>query len=130
MDAVEFLKEKKRMCDFFWCNGGYRSCAKCGLYSRNNYTKQGCDIFVYEHPQNAVEVVKKWSEEHPRKTLLQDFLEKYPNAKIDPDGTPDFCPSALGYYGIDECVGEFCVNYCKECWGRYIDEVEPIGGDE
>lgn len=122
MDAVEFLKEKDRMCDLF--RNGNTTCEKCKLSFRNNSKDLTCNIFVSRYPQEAVKIVEKWSEEHPKKTLLQDFLEKYPNAKIESDGTPEFCPSALGYkscYSCDIYSDDFVMCDCKECWGTYID---------
>lgn len=86
---------------------------------------------MYERPEEAVKIVEKWSEEHPRKTLLQDFLEKYPNAKIESDGTPGFCPNALGYRDIEICLDDDPnTTCCDKCWGRCIDDVELIGGNK
>lgn len=54
------------------------------------------------------------------KTILDDFLEKYPKSPLDDeDGTPEVCPTQLGYE-ID------CSRMtCKECWSRPLNEVQP-----
>lgn len=86
MDAVEFLKEYHRMCKSV-------DCIKCGLYHLNNETGSNCSEYIEAHPDKAVQIVEQWSKEHPRKTRLQDFLEKYPNAEISSKGVPTrFCP--------------------------------------
>lgn len=42
-------------------------------------------------PNRALRLRKKH-----KKTMLEDFYEKYPNAPIDFDGTPIMCPSYVG----------------------------------
>ena len=49
------------------------------------------------------------------KTLKDDLLEKYPNAKMYDNGLPQACAAKL--YGVS-CVkkGHFCD--CVACWDR------------
>ena len=64
-----------------------------------------------------------WSQEHPRKTMLQDFLEKYPYAKLRNDGTPEgICPDILGY----EDGESWCDRKCVKCWNRPLEEYTNI----
>ena len=35
--------------------------------------------------------VERWTEEHPQRTRLEDFKEKYPHAMMETDGTPTIC---------------------------------------
>ena len=58
-------------------------------------------------------------EEHPRKTFLQDFLEKYPKAPLDRDGTPRACPEIFGYLPLDYV--ERCGGDCIACWNQPLD---------
>lgn len=60
----------------------------------------------------------------PRKTLLDDLREKYPNYHHDiGDTTPTICPCGLGYEELEEGIP--CpANSCEECWNRPLDEVE------
>lgn len=65
----------------------------------------------------CVERVEQWSKEHPQRTRLQDFREKYPNALLYYDGTPKPCCSDLGY--CKECPE---VTTCEECWNMPVEE--------
>lgn len=116
MDAVKFLKERKRMCDSFGdsCRTG------CQIYIRAD--SMMCSDFQSKCPEQTVEIVEKWSEEHPQKTIKDDFFEKFPNANKLCDGIPDACAAKLGY--VSECTYQNCEDFCKECWNRPLDEVK------
>lgn len=107
MDAVEFLKEANRMC----CSLG---CGKCELDSI------GCNIMgLGANPCDVVQSVEKWAKEHPRKTMAQDFFEKYPNAPRTEYDMPFTCPDELGYCKHDS----FCLGHtCMECWSRPMED--------
>ena len=55
MDAIKFLKEKKRMCTL---NVG---CLNCPIGIRNNKSGEPCRDFEKNHPEDAVAIVEKWS---------------------------------------------------------------------
>lgn len=117
--TVNYLKEKVRMtekCKIY--------CDNCPLSFHNNSEKVGCVILETEYPDKSVEIVQKWSNEHPQKTLIEDLKEKYPNYNhYEDDTTPTFCPYALGYEEY-ETVNKNCfANTCAECWNRPLDEV-------
>lgn len=107
MDAVKYLKEINRMCNTFGL-----SCSGCPLGN----SAEDCDDLQRERPEKAVAIVEKWSAEHPQKTILQDFLEKYPNAKLS-EGIPKSCCHFLGYPQPNEC--EF--KKCRDCWNRPLE---------
>lgn len=124
MDAVEFLLERERMCkqnydretECKYCVAydpfGERKCKAIMLYDINIKTKAD---FI-----NAISVVEQWSKEHPRKTRLQDFLEKYPNAATFESGTPKVCASALGY--CEHCmIGYDGDRDCDACWNEPVE---------
>lgn len=120
MTALNYLEEKARMtkrCEM--------ACACCLLHGYNNGTGYGCSHLEYKHPEKAIAIVQKWSEEHPRKTFLQDFLEKYPKARLNEKGYPDdVCPIELGYLGENfECKGIFDTN-CESCWNQWMETEE------
>ena len=73
MDAVEYLKEKVRMCIEHRC----RNCPLGKAGDEQYYST--CRACEEEHPEEAVEVVKKWSAEHPKKTRQSEFLKMFPN---------------------------------------------------
>lgn len=106
MDAVKYLKERSRMCDTFGL-----SCSGCPLGN----SVEDCDDLQRERPEKAVEIVEKWSAENPQKTMLQDFLEKYPNARVDSKGRPVSCPVNLGYPTDCKSVK------CSDCWNRPLE---------
>lgn len=106
MDAVHFLQELKRM-----CHNGY--CPHCPL-SKGLTTD--CFAGLYERPEETVQLVEKWSVEHPQKTRLTEFLEKYPNAVFKPlTKIPETCCHNLGYTGD-------CIENCEVCWNQPLEE--------
>ena len=58
-----------------------------------------------------------------KKTYLTELLEKYPNALIGDDGTPEgLCPHYLGLKdNIDACKKGY---NCAECWNQPIEDGE------
>lgn len=70
-------------------------CSNCPLCSNNNGEGLSCPTFEMYYPEKAIEVVQKWSDEHPQKTYLTELLENYPNAELD-HGVPRGCLKKLG----------------------------------
>ena len=95
-------------------------CSNCPLCSINNNKGQSCTAFEMLYPEKAIEIVQRWSDEHPRKTYLSEFLKNYPNAKLDEDGTPHkLCPWHLGLISVNSCH-----NNCVRCWNQPVEESE------
>lgn len=95
-------------------------CSNCPLCSNNNGEGLSCPTFEMYYPEKAIEVVQKWSDEHPQKTFLTEFLKNYPNAKLDEDGTPHkLCPWHLGLISVNSCH-----NNCVRCWNQPVEESE------
>lgn len=93
------------------------SCEECPLSSMNNGEDIVCSDFETCYPEKAIAIVQKWSDEHPQKTYLSEFLKHYPNAPLDDDGAPKVvCPSALGLMNIDDCDDN-----CIKCWNQPIE---------
>ena len=96
-------------------------CSNCPLCSNNNGEGLSCPTFEMYYPEKAIEVVQKWSNEHPRKTYLSEFLNNYPNALLDKNGVPqNLCPSRFGLKNLENC-GEIS---CVECWNQPIEDGE------
>lgn len=114
MDAKTFLTEFNRMCQ------NYKSCNDCMIAPSNNGTGESCWFYSILHPESAVSAVEQWSSEHPEKTRLQDFLEKYPKAHLCKNGFPPFRPAALGYCGESICSN--CKILDVDCWNMPLDE--------
>lgn len=95
-------------------------CSNCPLSRMNNNKGQSCTAFEMLYPEKAIAVVQKWSDEHPQKTYLSEFLKNYPNTLLDDDGTPrGVCLYALGLINKDDCD-----NNCAECWNQAIEDGE------
>lgn len=91
MDVVDFAREFSRMCN------EYDICRECpmGIYD-------SCTEAVYKDPQGVVEIVEKWSKEHP-----------FTNA--------DKFKEVFGWVGIDDLVEEDeygCINAVPSSWWR------------
>lgn len=122
MDAVKFFKEHRRMCD------SHEMCETCPFHLPPDYYCLG-DVLAdseCEITERAVSIVEKWSAEHPVKTRLQDFLEKYPEAMLR-GGLPLFLPYTVGYCGdTDEVACGYCMhcsrNDPEKCWNLPLEE--------
>ena len=93
MDAVEFLKEAKRYCE--WCknttqDGKKRLCDACYFEKLN-------DIFNLHSMAYCkfVETVEQWAKAHPEKTRQSEFLKQWPDAEIGDDGLLSIAPCQL-----------------------------------
>lgn len=111
MDAVKFIKTQDRMCKSYPC------CFDCPLAVQKNKMGVTCNEYIKTCPEEAVAVVEKWLIKHPAKTMLEDFLEKYPNALFHEDGSPKCCCESLGYVKDSRCWETDCV----ECWNRPLE---------
>lgn len=117
MDAVKFLKEKKRMCDFFH---NQALCSKCPIQKLECGIGELGDV---EHMIAAVEAVEKWAAEHPAKTRQSEFLKMFPNAKMR-EGAIITPPCEID---IINAESKMCKNSsdCNECRLNYwLEEIE------
>jgi hypothetical protein len=112
MDAVKFLKAKARMCESY----SITKCPECSLHKQNNGEDINCIDFIKQYPDKAVEFVGVWYDEHPEKTYMQDFLEKFPDAPLDKGG---LMPCACRKY----IYGGMCpTGLCTDCWNESMEE--------
>ena len=122
MDAVEFLKEEDRMCDKYKYSSDH-TCSDCPCHSKRNGTDKICISLRKTSPAKYVEIVEKWSADHPVKTRQSEFLKMFPNAKINSDGVIEIDPCFLDKK-IEHCCEEKydnCDDCCKEYWLAEID---------
>lgn len=113
MDAIEFLKEKKRM---------YKTICNCD--ERNLYKEYvDCESRCFAKPEEAVAIVEAWAKEHPAKTRQSEFLKHYPYAPFYPgeDWLP-LCPRSIDHRltcprGKTIPTGTECT--CDECKENY-----------
>lgn len=97
------------------------SCNHCPLSRFNNDEEMLCTELELRQPEKAIAIVQKWSDEHPQRTYLTEFLKHYPNAPLEDDGTPNFCPYRSGLMSRDNCKKD---HNCVKCWNQ------PIEGEE
>lgn len=114
MKFIEAMKIKERMCE-------ERTCSKCPLNKLSEVKECTCTEYTLRFPKKTEEILTKWAEEHPQKTILQDFLEKYPNAPLNESGFPKVCPVGLGFYDSGCPFGGGVVD-CEECWNRPMED--------
>lgn len=77
-----------------------------------------CDEALIERTAECEAIIDKWCAEHPQKTYLQDFLEKFPNAEVLKNGTPNSCKKCI-YGGV--CSGAE-PKKCHACWNEIMPE--------
>lgn len=109
MEFKEFCKKYMRMCK------SYKNCKGCPR-DYKGCLDFGVELDELDELENDVE---QWSKEHPQRTRLQDFQKKYPNASMEPYGTPAICCIDLGYCKNDcDPLKENCV----DCWNMPVEE--------
>lgn len=118
MDAVEFLKERERMCKS--CEG---KCSDCPIGKEKVNHNQYCREYIEKFPIEAVDLVEKWSDGHPRETFLERFQKQHPDAPMSTNGLPFPCPYQLGYEPKWKapCVKNKSYD-CLSCWKRPSEE--------
>ena len=117
MEALEFLRERKRMCNLCkHCEGCPLERAECGL---------GTSASDEEY-EKIIAAVEQWSKEHPRKTRQSVFLEQYPETRIGDDGVLQIYPcsiSASHRNARGNCVtmGRKCPDCRREFWMQEVE---------
>ena len=87
MDAVEYVKQRERMCDY------YSDCDKCPA-------KEVVLCASITKISQMVPIVEQWAKEHPAKTRQSEFLKMWPDVKISDDGIPAIAPCQLNVWFI------------------------------
>ena len=110
MDALEFLRERRRMCD------SYRHCEGCPLGAAECVVR---DVAPDEDYKRIIATVEQWSKEHPRKTRQSMFLEQWPNCSMADNGVIRICPrSVVKNY---DCVFSGCSECRREFWMKEVE---------
>ena len=117
MEALEFLKERKRMCN------SYEHCKGCPL-------ERGFCNFGPNAPEEVYEriiaAVEQWSKDHPRKTRQSVCLEQFPEANLDAHGCVCVRPCYLSAthrnaYGKCAHMDRDCGDCRREFWGQEVE---------
>lgn len=116
MDAVEFLRERRRMCN------AQDNCCTCPIgivcddyFVNHNYSQ--------EKASGMVSTVEQWAREHPIiKTRQSEFLKHYPDARILVLGCLNACPrNVFSDTGIN-CNAQPCHECKKSFWLAEVEE--------
>lgn len=99
MDAVEYAKQRERMCDY------YGDCDVCPAQKII-----GCATIT--KISQMVPIVEQWAKEHPVKTRQSEFLKQWPDAEIGDDGLPSVAPCQLYKDMEEKDENGVC---CKNC---------------
>lgn len=87
MDAIEFIKERQRLCQTYVC------CLECpagnGNYGCKFNTASGYDA------TEQIRLLEDWSAAHPLRTRQYELLKLYPETALDENGVISICPNAL-----------------------------------
>ena len=118
MDALEFFKEGKRMCNFF-----VPSCDGCPLEDETCIIEDNLSDEVYK---KNISTVEQWVKDHPRKTRQSVFLEQWPEASVDERGALRICPAVVSAPHRNGRGGCANLNYnCADCKKEFwMQEVE------
>ena len=111
MDAVEFLRDFRRMCLSYDnnCTGCEFKSAKCSPMEED-----------FDH-EKVIRVVEGWAKAHPVKTRLSELLKVLPNYRRV-QGYPEHC--ILEYDSKEKCMGRRCIDCKRIFWLTPIEEKE------
>lgn len=101
MDAVKFVKERRRMFDVT------REYPKYNLFSLNISA------------EDVVKEVEEWSAAHPCETRQSVFLEQYPEARLDEYGVLRICPSDIFATHRDSVGCGYPKLMCTDCRRKF-----------
>lgn len=123
MDYTTCVQEFNRMCATF------HSCGVCiyrAKLRRLFLTGEGkssmadmdreCSYLRFEHPRETQAIVEEWAKSHPRKTMLETFIDSKPGSVQTPDGSFRLCPKHINPDWENLCTDGN--GNCRECWGR------------
>lgn len=114
MDALEFGRQRRRMCSSI-------RCLDCKLF------EYGCTVgenhATEEDDARAIKAVEKWAAEHPEKTRQSEFLKMFPDAPLK-DGCLQIKPCVIdSKYTFDllkdrgvSCLKRTCDYCCHKYW--------------
>lgn len=115
MDAIRFLKEKERMCEY------YEYCEGCPLADGIETPSIYCTCSE-EEPEETVAIIEKWSTEHPIRTNADYVAEKLREIgyTVDIEELREKCPPHesgwfTSYKDIKPCENLPCET-CKAWW--------------
>ena len=122
MDAVNYLKERARMCKAN--QTGEMTCENCAAYKG---VSQCYKLGEPKDPEKMVAIVEQWAAEHSIKTRQSVFLEQFPNVRLDTNEIIDISPCRVDpkqypFNGKDCCKFRSCGECRREFWMQEVEE--------
>ena len=115
MDALEFIEARNRMCNYYGGGNELSECAECPASQRT------C-LSVRSVTAEYITAVEQWSEEHPRKTRQDVFLEQWPNCMMDDDGIVGMCPRNIDkMYVCNLSRSGGCTDCRRKFWMQEVE---------
>lgn len=112
MSEVSILKDYARM-----CNTLIKNCEQCGLNGGLHY--DGCQEYMLENPEKAVEIITKWTKEHPIKTRQSEMLKMFPMTRLNDEGVIDIDPCDVNTsLGQDSQCRNLDCRICKKMFWK------------
>ena len=121
MDAVTYIKEYKRMCEYFDSKENQaRACEGCPL----EWLPFGFHMIeIADNAEKCVAAVEQWSKEHPVITRQNKLLNLFPLMGAIEDGCIDICPLLFDRSFHDRNDRGWCTEndnkVCPECKRRF-----------
>lgn len=127
MDAVKFVHERLRMCNSYTPDDSpdivcSLDCEINKLMKRAR--RNSCEETMYNHTEEVVEIVERWSNDHTKSTRQSKFLKLHPFADVMPDKNNEniyvlaICPKMVD----SRCS---CISDCITCRFTYWLTEEP-----
>lgn len=114
MDAVEYVKQRNRMCNY------YVNCSECPV---GQYKVCASIVGI----PKLIPIIEQWAKEHPVKTRQSEFLKIFPEASMLNDEYLNICPAQISSECRDRETGG-CYDPGMDCgkckhdfWLKEID---------
>ena len=130
MDAVKFVHERLRMCNSYTPHDSEDIVCSpdCEIHKlMKRARRDSCEEVIYNHTEEVVDIVERWSDDHPKPTRQSKFLKLYPFASLYTDeelggvNILAICPLA-----VDSRLSYNCAERsCAMCKPRYWLTEEP-----
>lgn len=117
MDALKFIEERNRMCNYYSGDNALSGCAECPAFQMTCLSTRSVTA-------EYIAAVEQWSKEHPRKTRQDVFLEQWPEAELDKSGCLMLCPltvSAERRNRHGDCTILECSGCRREFWMQGVE---------
>ena len=116
MDAIEFLKERNRMCK------SNVSCYGCPAHDLRSSNSCKFAMENWLSPEQQIQIVEEWFAAHPLKTRQSVFMEQWPDVYLDGNRVISVSPCTVSKeYRDMDCDLMDCAECRKEFWLKEVE---------